>query len=265
MSTTLEDGGATCLIFQSQLGSTGLPPGVQVPSATVADGMQGASPTTTPAIQSGMENFRKVKTSEEEAASPFLGLPDSVPEMKVKEGSKIRNLMGFAMVRMGATESRQIVFSGYGRAATKAVTCVEILKRKQPGLHQVTKVHYKTLQEVWEKQDPRRGGRVERLTVYKNVPSISILLSKDPLDTQEVGYQAPEPSGSIWTLGPQATTSTSLQTGKRWLGPPSPDRETKIRKVEQPPVAHLHFDYMLSCYQQSPPHLGRNLPFLYST
>uniref|UniRef100_A0A8C6JQS7 Uncharacterized protein n=1 Tax=Melopsittacus undulatus TaxID=13146 RepID=A0A8C6JQS7_MELUD len=140
-----------------------------------------------------MENFRKVRTSEEESPLPFPDLPPDVVEMKVKEGSKIRNLMNFAMAQMELKGRRQIVFSGCGRAVTKTITCVEIMKRKLGGLHQVTKVRYKTLLEVWENQDPLPGGRAQNLTVHKNVPSICILLSRDPLDPNQTGYQPPEP------------------------------------------------------------------------
>nr|XP_033776626.1 ribonuclease P protein subunit p25 [Geotrypetes seraphini] len=136
----------------------------------------------------GMENFRKVKTCEEESPLPFPGLPAGVVHMKVKEGSKIRNLMAFAMARMRAAGTRHVVFSGCGRAVTKTVTCAEIMKRKLGGLHQVSKVQYRTVQEVWQKE-----GRAEQLTVPKYVPSICILLSKDALDPGEPGYQPPEP------------------------------------------------------------------------
>uniref|UniRef100_A0A8C0ARX6 Ribonuclease P and MRP subunit p25 n=1 Tax=Buteo japonicus TaxID=224669 RepID=A0A8C0ARX6_9AVES len=146
-----------------------------------------------------MENFRKVRTSEEESPLPFPDLPPDVVEMKVKEGSKIRNLMNFAMAQMELKGSRQIVFSGCGRAVTKTITCVEIMKRKLGGLHQVTKVRYKTLLEVWENQDPLPGGPAQNLTVHKNVPSICILLSRDPLDPNQTGYQPPEPRQGLGT------------------------------------------------------------------
>uniref|UniRef100_A0A8C2BXP6 Ribonuclease P and MRP subunit p25, b n=1 Tax=Cyprinus carpio TaxID=7962 RepID=A0A8C2BXP6_CYPCA len=130
---------------------------------------------------------------------PFPGLPAGVLEMRVKEGSKIRNLMGFAMARMqdeardaGQTGLRQVVFTGSGRAVTKTITCAEIMKRKLGGLHQMTKLQYKGLREVWESQDE---GDSE-VTVHRTLPSISILLSKDPLDPLEPGYQPPE--NSLW-------------------------------------------------------------------
>ncbi|XP_062998464.1 LOW QUALITY PROTEIN: ribonuclease P protein subunit p25 [Elgaria multicarinata webbii] len=179
-----------------------------------------------------MENFKKVKTSEEESPLPFSDLPPDVVEMKVKEGSKIRNLMGFAMARMALEATRQIVFSGCGRAVTKTITCVEILKRKLGGLHQVTKVQYKTLVEVWENQGPGpQGGQTEHLTVHKNVPSICILLSKDPLDPCQMGYQAPEPPGVLWKAdeeaGPEDGSSVSPKGTKRRLAAPHKDDQPK--------------------------------------
>lgn len=185
--------------------------------------------------QSRMENFRKVKTSEEESPLPFPDLPSGVVEMKVKEGSKIRNLMGFAMGRMELEDTRQIVFSGCGRAVTKTVTCVEIMKRKLGGLHQVTKVQYKTLLEVWENKDPQPEGQVEHLTVHKNVPSICILLSKDPLDTHQMGYQPPDPPDALWVDegGPQDDPSIYSPKGtKRRLLAPSHEEDSLSKRAQ---------------------------------
>lgn len=203
---------------------------------------QGAEPApglpAAPTAQSRMENFRKVKTSEEESPLPFSDLPSDVVEMKVKEGSKIRNLMGFAMARMGQEATRQIVFSGCGRAVTKTVTCVEIMKRKLGGLHQVTKVQYKTVQEVWESRDPQPEGHTEHLTVHKNVPSICILLSKDPLDPNQMGYQPPDPPGGLWAEegDAQEEGSGSPPKGiKRRLASP-PHEEEEERNTKKPPL-----------------------------
>uniref|UniRef100_A0A8C9XP17 Ribonuclease P and MRP subunit p25, b n=1 Tax=Sander lucioperca TaxID=283035 RepID=A0A8C9XP17_SANLU len=133
------------------------------------------------------EGFKKVCRTEEDSPCPFPGLASGVLEMRVKEGSKIRNLMGFAMARIGGG-LRQVVFTGSGRAVTKTITCAEIMKRKVGSLHQLTKLQYKVVKEVWESSE---GGTSE-MTVHRTVPSISILLSKDPLDPQEPGYQPPE-------------------------------------------------------------------------
>lgn len=181
-----------------------------------------------PIAQSRMENFRKVRTSEEEMPLPFPDLPPDVVEMKVKEGSKIRNLMNFAMAQMELKGRRQIVFSGCGRAVTKTITCVEIMKRKLGGLHQVTKVRYKTVLEVWENQDPPPDGPAQNLTVHKNVPSICILLSRDPLDPNQTGYQPPEPRHEAG----EDTLGSSAKGLKRPLPPPREELLPKKLQVQ---------------------------------
>ncbi|RVE74791.1 hypothetical protein OJAV_G00025550 [Oryzias javanicus] len=179
-------------------------------------------PLLPPAPKLGQEGFRKVCRTEEDSPSPFPGLPPGVLEMRVKEGSKIRNLMGFAMARMqgekGGSEGgasaaglRQVVFTGSGRAVTKTITCAEIMKRKVGRLHQLTKLRYKVVKEVWESAE---GGTSE-MTLHRTVPSISILLSKDPLDPQEPGYQPPEAVSALW----EGTGAETAQTCKRPLGP----------------------------------------------
>ncbi|NWU17719.1 RPP25 protein, partial [Cephalopterus ornatus] len=180
-----------------------------------------------------MENFRKVRTSEEEMPLPFPDLSPDVVEMKVKEGSKIRNLMNFAMAQMELKGSRQIIFSGCGRAVTKTITCVEIMKRKLGGLHQVTKVRYKTVLEVWENQDLLPDSPAQNLTVHKNVPSICILLSRDPLDPNQTGYQPPESQHGLSEAGEDALGS-STKGLKRTLPPPREELLPKKLQVQVP-------------------------------
>ena len=154
--------------------------------------------------------------------------------MRVKEGSKIRNLMGFAMARMqgekleaggggvvggsgAAGGLRQVVFTGSGRAVTKTITCAEIMKRKVGSLHQLTKLRYKGVKEVWESHE---GGASE-MTVHRTVPSISILLSKDPLDPREPGYQPPETLSALWEEREGADPQQLPAAFKRPAGPPT--------------------------------------------
>ncbi|KAJ7985954.1 hypothetical protein DPEC_G00345820 [Dallia pectoralis] len=163
-------------------------------------------PTPPPAaLNPGPGGFKKVCRTEDDSPCPFPGLSPGVLEMRVKEGSKIRNLMGFAMARMHGDVSgaggggaggglRHVIFSGSGRAVTKTITCAEIMKRKVGRLHQLTKLRYKGVKEVWESQE---GGASE-MTVHRTIPSISILLSKDPLDPREPGYQPPETISALW-------------------------------------------------------------------
>ncbi|KAM3924137.1 ribonuclease P protein subunit p25 [Leptodactylus fuscus] len=153
-----------------------------------------------------MENLHRVRIMVEDDGKslPFKDLHPHVAQMKVKEGSKIRNLVGYALSYMESEGTQQIIFGAYGRAVTKAITCAEILKRQVRGLHQITKIQYKTLQEVWEQKGPVIKNPVPCLTVYKTCPSIYILLSKYPLDPKEDGYQPPQ-------------NLPAVETGKRTL------------------------------------------------
>ncbi|XP_061825315.1 ribonuclease P protein subunit p25a [Nerophis lumbriciformis] len=139
---------------------------------------------------------RRVSSTEDFGPCPIPGLATSgVLHMRVKEGSKIRNLLRFATARMQGegkdslgTSPRQVVFTGSARGVTKTITCAEIFKRKVGGLHQVSKLYYKTVNEVWENSRHGDAG----VTVQRTVPAICILLSKDPLNPQEPGYQPPQ-------------------------------------------------------------------------
>ncbi|XP_044060862.1 ribonuclease P protein subunit p25-like protein [Siniperca chuatsi] len=193
----------TCSVYQDQTyGNAGQPAVVNNVSSPLKPT---PLPVPPPALKLGQEGFKKVCRTEEDSPCPFPGLASGVLEMRVKEGSKIRNLMGFAMARMQGEKGvsgggvsggglRQVVFTGSGRAVTKTITCAEIMKRKVGSLHQLTKLQYKVVKEVWESTE---GGTSE-MTVHRTVPSISILLSKDPLDPQEPGYQPPETLSALW-------------------------------------------------------------------
>ncbi|KAM8780684.1 LOW QUALITY PROTEIN: ribonuclease P protein subunit p25 [Rhynchonycteris naso] len=189
-----------------------------------------------------MENFRKVRSEEARGvgtevggsgSGPFADVAPVAVHMRVKKGSKIRNLLAFATASMAQT-TRAIVFSGCGWDTIKTVTCAEIFKRRLAGLHQVTWLRYR-VREVWQTLPPgptpgqKPGELGASLSVLKNVPSLTILLSKNALDPRQPGYQPRSPhSGSS-----QPTAATS----KRNLGkPPAGEGEAK-RSHPEPSAA----------------------------
>ncbi|XP_061463330.1 ribonuclease P protein subunit p25-like protein isoform X2 [Rhineura floridana] len=167
-------------------------------------------PPTTVGI---MENYQKAKTVEKPSPLPFANLSSDIIEMKVKDGSKIRNLMGYAFGKMESEAVRQVLFSGAGKAISKTITCVEIMKRRLKSLHQITKVFFRQTEEIWEPIVPEAG--LDSLTVKRNVPAICVLLSKDPLDPQEPGYQAPGSFDTFWleTLKSESQGQTKRKQG----------------------------------------------------
>ncbi|KAF6716852.1 Poly [ADP-ribose] polymerase 6 [Oryzias melastigma] len=135
---------------------------------------------------------------------PIPGLTPNTLHMRVKQGSKIHNLLRIVTARFQGDRDnnriRQVVFTGSGRGITKTITCVEILKRSVAGLHQLSKVYYKRANQDSQRETPSQ-------VLEKRIPAIWILLSKDPLDPLEPGYQAPqrappESSGGLLPAGP---------------------------------------------------------------
>lgn len=181
-----------------------------------------------------MENYRKAGVVEQPCLCPFTDLHEGTPVVRVRDGSKIRNLMRFAQSRMegraekpsesggGPEEAeprgeshlcRQIVFTGVGPSVSKAITCVEIMKRRMGGLHQVTRIMYSSLQETWEPLEPSAG--LDSITVNRNIPAIWVLLSRDPLDSNTPGYQAPGSFDALWV---QASSKEELENQRRKSG-----------------------------------------------
>uniref|UniRef100_A0A3Q3IM33 DNA/RNA-binding protein Alba-like domain-containing protein n=1 Tax=Monopterus albus TaxID=43700 RepID=A0A3Q3IM33_MONAL len=133
-----------------------------------------------------MENYSKARTVEQPSVCPFPDLHSDTPEVRVKDGSKIRNLLRYALSRMeeGGTT---IVFTATGKAVSRAITCAEIVKRRLKGLHQLTRLLYSTVVEVWEPLEPAAG--LDSLTVSRNLPAIWILLSRTASNVSPQGRQ----------------------------------------------------------------------------
>ncbi|XP_031694435.1 ribonuclease P protein subunit p25-like protein [Anarrhichthys ocellatus] len=176
-----------------------------------------------------MENYKKTRTVERPSVCPFLGLPPDTPEVRVRDGGKIRHPLRYALSHMedkprpaenedrgGAKEGRpedgggakegqqeagrtlckQILLTASGTGVSKAITCAEIVKRRVKGLHQLTRVQFSTVDEVWDPLETSAG--LDSLTVSRNLPSIWILLSRDTLDQSQNGYQEPGRHDALW-------------------------------------------------------------------
>uniref|UniRef100_A0A667ZQU0 Ribonuclease P/MRP 25 subunit-like n=1 Tax=Myripristis murdjan TaxID=586833 RepID=A0A667ZQU0_9TELE len=158
-----------------------------------------------------MENYRKARTVEQPWPRPFPGLPADTPEIHVKDGSKIRNLMRYALSRMEARP--RMVFTATGKGVSKAITCAELVKRRVKGLHQHTELLYCGVDEVWEPLEPDAG--LDSLTVSRKLPSICILLSREPLDATRPGYQAPGSFDALWAQAAREEAGGGQRPGHR--------------------------------------------------
>ena len=72
-----------------------------------------------------------------------------------------------------ATRTVRVV--GYGKVVSKAVTCVEILKRQsKPPLHQETEISYVSVEDIWR---PKDDATLSPLKVKRNIPCIEITMT----------------------------------------------------------------------------------------
>merc|ERR1712226_1038239 len=81
----------------------------------------------------------------------------------------------------------KVVIKASGNALTKAVTAAEVIKRRFKGLHQITALG---TVEIVDEYEPLEEG-LDKVTDTRNVATIEIILSKEPLDTSDKGYQPP--------------------------------------------------------------------------
>ncbi len=90
-----------------------------------------------------MENYIKGKNIEpqiELSDLPFKNIPPNIIWMKVKPASKMTTHIEYALKSLA--ENQNQLWTGIGPAIGKTISCVEILKRQIPNLHQITKVAY---------------------------------------------------------------------------------------------------------------------------
>lgn len=103
-----------------------------------------------------------------------------------------------------------VTIKAMGRAISKTVTVAEIIKRRVPGLHQITELSSVEIVDVYRPLE-------EGLDVVRNARSVScikITLSKEPLDTRHPGYQAPLPEDEVVTESPPAPRTSVRGRGR---------------------------------------------------
>jgi len=139
-----------------------------------------------------MENYFKDKVIElDNNCLPFDDCDQNVIQMKVKNGTKIKNIVEYSIKHFIDNQNeKQIVINGWANACYKAITCAEILKRKhynkyKTDLFQMTKVDYKSVEEFWKPID----DNLDVLKVIRKIPVIYILLSRTQLDPNQNGFQ----------------------------------------------------------------------------
>nr|CAG4642221.1 EOG090X0KMN [Eurycercus lamellatus] len=143
-----------------------------------------------------MENYAKAENVEfplELRDVPINKIPNDIVWMKVKPASKMTNLIEFALKSLKDKPTQ--LWTGIGPAAQKTISCIEIVKRRHKNLHQITRISYHRCEEFWV---PKVTEDLDSLKVVRQIPAVHILLSIEPLDPTEPGYQLPNSSDGFW-------------------------------------------------------------------
>lgn len=117
---------------------------------------------------------------------PIANLPEDYLWMHVKSGTKMRNVLEYALEHF--PKHSAIVWTAVGQGIEKGISCAEVFKRKHSGLHQVTKLRYVASDKTSGEPKDSKQSRI---------PEIHIFLSKNPTHAGETGYQGPEDSGEF--------------------------------------------------------------------
>lgn len=104
-------------------------------------------------------------------------LPPNVAWMRVKPGSKLRNLIGPSLSALNS-ENGAVVICGKGPAVSKVVSIAEIVKKRhRHRLFQANRIGYHTVEEHWDAtQEP-----LDSIKVKRDIPMMLVALSKSEL------------------------------------------------------------------------------------
>ena len=111
----------------------------------------------------------------------------AVNEIKVKANSGLARYVKYALNCFRRNE-RSLVMKGAGTATSKVLHLTEILKRRVGDLHQTNRLYSV---EVDGRKDRGNEEGKRRMSVFE------IVLSLDPLDSDNIGYQEPIPKENI--------------------------------------------------------------------
>jgi len=118
----------------------------------------------------------------------------------VSRASTVFNELGRSSVTITAT----------GNALTKAVTAAEVIKRRFKGLHQVNKLINQEIEDEWR---PLEEG-LDPVKEVRNVAAMEIILSKEPLDKDDRGYQEPIDQSLVKEIDPEEAAERKGNKGK---------------------------------------------------
>ncbi|VDK71148.1 unnamed protein product [Litomosoides sigmodontis] len=125
-------------------------------------------------------HYKKVSEINVPCAPPFPAeVVTGTKEMVVKENTKFKNILIFVDKLFQDANCRMVIFKGVGEATAKCISCVEVFKRNYKGgvLYQWNKIVFTRRTDSWVPV----AESVNKILIHMDVPTIYILISRDPL------------------------------------------------------------------------------------
>jgi len=152
-------------------------------------------------------------------------------EIRVTSKGQIKKYLGYALRVLTKTDMRDLKIRATGNAIVKALILIEIVKRRVGDLHQVNEI---TSTEIIDELEPIAEG-LERTTQTRRVTCLDCHLSKDELDTTNVGYQEPQPKDNdIESLGGLDDSTRRYHHDRRSSGDHGRGRYNDNNREERP-------------------------------
>ena len=134
------------------------------------------------------DKYRRIK-------KPLETLPSN--EIRVKRKVGIGRYLKRAVDLFNETENKTgvVIIKGVSNAVESAVKLGELIKHRVKGLHQINKITNIT---IYDEYEPLEEG-LDHLKDSRIVTMLEITLSKEPLDANDIGYQAPIDESKVLT------------------------------------------------------------------
>ena len=107
--------------------------------------------------------------------------------------------LGYAFRILNKSEHRSLTIRATGNAITKALILIELVKRRIGDLHQLNTIHSMVIEDEFK---PKEEG-MQNVKQVRRVTALDCVLSKDELDSTQVGYQEPVPREERTQLPPR--------------------------------------------------------------
>ena len=110
--------------------------------------------------------------------------------VRIAKESSVRKLISFVMSRV--ERGGQVTLQALNLCVHKAITIALIVRDRLGNIHQVN-----SLLVVQETKEGEKSGQAgdETTSQVRSTSGIQIILSKSPLDKNDVGYEKPKPKG----------------------------------------------------------------------